>query len=452
MIDARVVFLTHYIPLYQVRVLQSIARRVRDFHVLVSTPIEPNRDFAPDWSGLDVTVQDTWTVRRQWRHRGEGQFADSLYIHVPYDTGRQLRRLRPDVVMSLELGARSVGAARYCRRNRESKLILCTYMSQRTEQCRGRMRRWVRRRLVRSADAITYNGPSCLGYLQSLGVDEDRTFHLPYAADDRTLYRGSLQRDESAVRQRLVVVGQLSSRKGVVPLVEQTAAYLRRQPTRNVELVFAGDGPDRGAIEAIETPDNLSLTLLGNVPAAELGDLLHGCGAMIAPTLADEWMLVVNEGLQAGLPIIGSIYSQAVTTLVQDGHNGWRYDPVDQTQFDRAMEAYFSMPDDRLSAMREVCRQSVSQRSPSWAASGAIDAIGYVTGQSTESQSTKSQPAERQSAQTGSVVPPPAAGNTPSSSTPPSTPSSINGSTGGVYQNSMEPTVAPNARRGQSAH
>jgi hypothetical protein len=29
-------------------------------------------------------------------------------------------------------------------------------------------------------------------------------------------------------------------------------------------------------------------------------------GVMVAPTLADEWMLVVNEALQAGLPVIGA--------------------------------------------------------------------------------------------------------------------------------------------------
>ena len=115
-VDARVVFLTHYIPLYQVRVLQSIAASVRDFHILLSTPIEPNRDFAPDWSGLDVTVQDTWTVRHRWKHRADKKsvgFDDQLYVHVPYDTSSRLRALKPDVVMSLELGARSMGAIRY---------------------------------------------------------------------------------------------------------------------------------------------------------------------------------------------------------------------------------------------------------------------------------------------------------------------------------------------------
>ena len=391
MIDARVVFLTHYIPLYQVRVLQSIAASVRDFHVLVSTPIEPNRDFAPDWSGLNVTVQNTWTLRRQWHHRGEDGFSDSLYVHIPYDTGKKLRSLAPDVVMSLELGARSVGAARFCRRHPRSKLILCTYMSQRTEQFRGRTRHWLRKRLVKSADGITYNGPSCQNYLRSLGVDENRLFHLPYAADDRTLYRGPLQRDESNVRRRLIVVGQLSNRKGIVPLIDHVADYLRRHPDRRAELWFAGDGPERDRATSRPIPPNMTLEMLGNVPAGRLGQLMSTCGAMVAPTLADEWMLAVNEGLHAGLPVIGSVHSQAVTTLVRDGHNGWRYEPSDQTKLDRALDAYFSLSDVDLAAMRQRCRDSVAHCSPDWAASGGIDAIASVVGETAHSDSPPSQ-------------------------------------------------------------
>ena len=127
-LDAKVVFLTHYIPLYQVRVLQEITKRIRDFQILLSTPIEPNRNFRLDWSGLNVEVQKTVTLRRRWRHAKAG-FDDQLFVHVPYDTLKQLKRIRPDVVISHELGARSLAAARYCRRS-GARLVLATFMSE----------------------------------------------------------------------------------------------------------------------------------------------------------------------------------------------------------------------------------------------------------------------------------------------------------------------------------
>ena len=45
------------------------------------------------------------------------------------------------------------------------------------------------------------------------------------------------------------------------------------------------------------------------------------------PTLADDWGLVVTEAMASGLPVLGSIYSQAVEELVRDGESGWLFRP-----------------------------------------------------------------------------------------------------------------------------
>ncbi len=375
-IDAKVVFLTHYIPLYQVRVLQCLSEQIRDFQILLSTPIEPNREFRPDWSGLNVTVQNTWTFKQKWRHnKTEGGFQDALYVHVPTDTAKRLRELRPDVVMSLELGARSLGVIRYCKKNPDTKSLLCTYMSKHTEQSRGRMRTALRRWLVKRADALTYNGPDCKDYLDSIGADPDKLFHLPYAADDRTTYNGAIAEETAGQRQRLLCVGQLSDRKGVLPLAMQLSDYCKARPDQQVELLIAGNGPLKEAIERVAAPENLDIQLLGNVPSDSLGDLMTSCGAVIAPTLADEWLLVVNEAMHAGVPVIGSIYAQAVTTLVQDGYNGWQYDPTNERSLADVLDQYFGLSATKIDSMRLAARESISERTPNWAASGALDAI-----------------------------------------------------------------------------
>ncbi|MFK8115562.1 MAG: glycosyltransferase family 4 protein [Rubripirellula sp.] len=376
-IDARVVFLTHYIPPYQVRVLQEIAAVVRDFQVLLSTPIEPNRAYTLDWDGLNVSVQNTWTLRRRWKH-GPGGFYDPLFVHVPFDTTRRLSELKPDVVMSHELGARSLGAARYCRRNPETKHILCTYMSERTEQGRGWLRRLLRKRLISGADAITYNGPSCRSYLEQYSAPGQERFHFPYAADDRTVYQGPVARNIDTSRHHLLVVGQLSQRKGVLPMLRQAAQYCQDRPNRRLHLTFAGDGPLRAEMESLPRPENLEVKILGNIEPQEVAALMARSGALVAPTLADEWMLAVNEALQAGLPVIGSVHSQAVATLIQNGVNGWQYDPTDEGSFELALDAFFGEPDETVDSMRNAARETVVHRTPRWAATGAVDAIKHV--------------------------------------------------------------------------
>lgn len=378
-IRARVVYLSHYITLYNVRVLQTLARAVSDFRVLLSTPIEPNRHFEPDWSGLNVEVQKSKTLERRWKHAAG--FEDTLYVHLPLDTKRRLRELKPDVVLSLELGARSFAAARYCARHPETRLVLCTFMSEHTEQGRGWVRNLLRRRLLARADAITYNGPSCKRYLERYGVDESKLFHFPYAADDRTFASGPVQREDSQTRHRLLCVGQLSQRKGVLPFLEQLKQYCLARPDQRIHLTMIGEGPLSEQLRNTSTPSNLKLDVVGAVPAAELPRWMETQGAAISPTLADEWLLVVNESLQAGLPFIGSRYAQATLALVRDGYNGWQFDPHSPTSLTSALDAYFSATPEQIARMRVQARQSVAHCTPEWAARGAIAAIRAVLGQ-----------------------------------------------------------------------
>ncbi|MFG0291151.1 MAG: glycosyltransferase family 4 protein [Rhodopirellula sp. JB044] len=405
-LDARVVFLTHYIPLYQVRVLQEISRGLQQFRVLLSTPIEPNRDFRLDWSGLDVEVQKAVTIRRRWRHRNAG-FEDPLYVHVPYDTLGQLKTLRPDVVISHELGARSLAAAHYCRRS-GAKLVLATFMSEHTEQGRGWFRHRIRKHLIARADAITYNGPSCRKYLLSLGARDEQLFHLPYAADDRNFSDVSVVRDEPSVRRRLLCIGQLSERKGVLPMIEQLSEFCERAQ-QSLELTLVGDGPLRSQVEQIgrrhaaaepDTPEaRLQIHVLGNRPASELPSLMSQHGAVIAPTLADEWLLVVNEAMHAGLPVIGSVYAQAVLTMVKDDENGWQYDPLRRSglssegdipaSLQSVLSRYLDLDDYEIEAMRANAVRTASAYTPARSACGALRAIRSVLGMGDSTELSK---------------------------------------------------------------
>ncbi len=376
----RVVFLTHYIPLYMVRVLQELTRQIDDFQILLSTPIEPNRHFEPDWSGLNVSVQRTWTMRQRWKH--DAGFADPLFVHLPLDTDRRLAQIRPDVVVSHELGFRSMLASRYCHRS-GAKLVLATFMSEHTERGRGRFRESLRRRLIASADAVTANGPSCHAVLRRLGANPANIYPFPYAADDRCGWR-EVKPTGSELRNRLICIGQLSQRKGVLPFVESLTEYCDRQQTA-VHLTLVGSGPLRERLERRRDEQNanrlqtgLFLDLLGNIPAKQLPGLIARHDAVVAPTLADEWLLVVDEAMHAGVPVIGSVHAQAVTTLVHGGRTGWQYDPLRDRSIDPALDQLRSLSTPRWRAMSDRCRVAVAGRTPESSASGLLAAISSV--------------------------------------------------------------------------
>jgi len=375
-VPASVVLLTHYLPLYQVRVFRELAKRLRSLKILLSTRIEPNRNFQPDWDGLDVTVQKSWMFRRRWTH--EAGFNDEHYMHVPYDTLQLLGKLKPDVVLSHELGARSMVAALYRRLHPKSRLVLLTYMSEHTEQGRGNLRIMTRRRLLKCADAVTYNGPSCKQYLQQQGVSPDRLYPLPYAADDLTFVPPPTPRDEKAVREKLICVGQLNERKGVLPMMQQLLKYCSARPNQKLHLTFVGQGPLRETLASLARPENFKLEIIPNLTPKELAFAYQSHGAALHPTLADEWLMVVNESLHSGLIMIGSRYAQAVETVVRDGENGYAFDPLIAGDLEQKLDQYFSLSDQQIPGMRQNAIASVRERTPAWAADGAVRAIQSV--------------------------------------------------------------------------
>lgn len=360
------------------RVMQHIAVEVPRTQVLLSVPLEPNRNYALDWGNLDVQVQNNLMLRRPWKHRAG--FRDELYVHVPHDTYRRLRQFKPDIVFSFELGFRSFASAVYRRMNPQVRLAYCVCVSEHTEQGRGTARWLLRKLLVRMADAITFNGPSCERYLRRLGVPSEKLYHFPYAADDRTEPPTAGARVGEPNR-RLLVVGQLNERKGVLPLVDTLSAYCYKNPERAWDLTFIGTGPQEESLRSRVYPANLRVSLRGHVAPSELAPQWVDYGTLVFPTLADEWGLVVNEAMRAGLPVIGSRYAQASTTLIEEGYNGWRYSPDQPAELEAKLERLAGLSAEQLVAMREHARSSVAHITSRAAADQACEMFRQLDAQ-----------------------------------------------------------------------
>ncbi len=369
LLDAHVVALTHYLPPYMKEVLTKVAARTRHFEVLVSTQVEPNRKFVPDFSGLDVTVQKSVMLRRPWKHRTG--FKDELYVHFPYDTFSLLRRAAPDIVFSYELGFRSLVSALYRRSHPKSRLAFCVCVSEHTEQGRGIARLWIRKWLIRQADAITYNGDSCLAYLKRFKIPDERLYHFPYAAIDSSRVSGDLHRGRNQ-SHRFVCVGQLNERKGVMPLLRSVIAFCIANPHRSLELSYIGTGPLEGALRSQATPANLRVNFIGHIPPENLCRELMSHGVLVFPTLADEWGLVVNEAMQAGLPVLGSRFAQASTSLIEEGKTGWLYDPTEPGQCETKLQTILGCTPEQLNRMRDAARAAVSDITSDRSADKAI--------------------------------------------------------------------------------
>ena len=349
----RVVFCTNFLPPYRVAVLKMLTNVFRKFTVLISTEMEADRPWRAECSEIPVVRQHSVSVKNTTRH--PNGFNQSQIVHIPYDTSYLLRRLRPDVVISVELGVRSLLSALYCKLVPACRLVLWADVSEVTEKGRGRFRLWLRRWLVRQAAAILVNGASGRRYVETLGGSSDRIHTVPYTTDVDLFLRRPLFRSAVA-RRRLLYVGRLIRPKGLLSFLAACTRWCEQYPDRVLEVQMVGDGELWTALESFPSPKNLSIQLQHSVPYSELPEIYQRAGVLVLPTLADTWALVVNEAMAAGLPVLGSVYSQAVDEMVVDGVNGWTFRSDDSEDTYRALCRVMDSSDDELAEMATRAR------------------------------------------------------------------------------------------------
>ena len=369
----RVALLTNFIPPYRLPLFEALRREVGELRVLVSARTEQGRSWDVNWGDLDVVQQRTISLRRTWR---TARFAEAYQMHIPVDTIPQLRRFRPDVIVTGELGARSLQAALYAQMSR-TPIVLWATLSDRIERERGAVRLAARKWLVRNVDRIIINGEDGARYFRRLQVSDARMHTIPYVTDMSKLLQIPLAARTNDMRE-LLFVGSLSERKGIELLIA-ALRHLSEAERGRMRLTIVGDGPLRDWLKQEIASAHLPVQVIGHVPYDELPSWFARADILVFPTLSDEWGLVVNEALAAGVPVLGSVYAQAVEELVTDGENGWTFAPDDEHKIAQAVRRALSADDQTLMAMRQRARSSVEQLTPEVAARRMRDVIVEVS-------------------------------------------------------------------------
>lgn len=355
----RVALLTNFVAPYRLPLFRALRTQLGELRILVSTAMEANRQWQVDWADLDVVVQKTLTLRRTWKHE---RFTEPYELHVPYDTILQLKRYRPDVIITGEFGLRTAQAIAYGKLTGTPVIVWAT-LTEHLEQGRNRIRRVARRAIVRAVDRIITNGESGARYLRSVGADPARIVKIPQTTDLSAFAALPLARAEYAAR-RLLCVGMVSQLKGSDLLLQALDIWAHRHPDQRIAITFVGEGPLRPVLEKRTLPPNLTVEWAGAVQYDELPGWYARAGILVFPTQGDEWGLVVNEALAAGVPVLGSEYSQAVDELVVDGQNGWRFRPDDAAAIAEALTRALATTDEKLHAMRAQARATVAELTP----------------------------------------------------------------------------------------
>ena len=379
----RVAFLTNIVSPYRLPVFQRLAQTPDwDFRVMVNAESEFDRSWAVSHDACPVRQSKTWSFRRIVHSDIPVPFDQTITLHVPVGLWGDLRRFRPQVVISHELGPRTMLAAAYCKAH-GVPLVIWSYQSLVSATQGSGLKQMVRRRLISQASCLIGMGGQAREVLRGWGGDDERIVDAPNTADNETLINRFADPSSKAAAHKLrwefgkgrniaTVIGRLVPLKGTAALLQQWSA-LPQSVKDQWRLVFVGDGP---LAKLIEDSDDESVCHAGHADAAQMADWYQASDLHIFPTLGDVWGLVVNEAMLCGTPTLCSVHAGCSTDMISDGHNGFTYDP---TAPDAVSRIHDALTHPKLTCVGAQAQLTANQFTPDRLAQGFREAVSRVT-------------------------------------------------------------------------
>ncbi|MFM9100319.1 MAG: glycosyltransferase family 4 protein, partial [Cyanobium sp.] len=197
----------------------------------------------------------------------------------------------------------------------------------------------LKRRVLNLAQAGLVGGEPQAAYLQQLGVAPEAIFRGYNAVDNdhfATAHhwrgQGDQARSQLGLPSRyLLALTRFTEKKNLFRLIEGYALWRRHAPLeqQQLSLLILGDGPLRTQLEVqVEALGLQDWVLLpGPCSYGELPSRYGLAEAFIHASTVEQWGLVVNEAMAAGLPVLVSSTCGCAPELVQPGVTGLRFDP-----------------------------------------------------------------------------------------------------------------------------
>ena len=302
-------------------------------------------------------------------------FPDAMYHELPaQDVKRAMKRaldeLQPDAVGVSGYGMTDSRAAlKWCRDHAAVRVLMTE--SKADDAPRTWWKELLKRHLVSRFSSALCGGSPHRAYLEQLGmkpelifdrydvVDNERFWQAAEAARaNPEPFRGLPGLDND--QPYFLVSSRFIDRKNLPRLLSAYHAYRQKHP-QGWRLIILGTGPDeedlRQQVARKAIPD---IVFAGFMQFDELIAYYAFAGAFIHPALQEQWGLVVNEAMACGLPIGVSQTVGAAYDLVQDGVNGFKFDPEDVASIEHALTRLAADPEyrERMAASSREIIQS----------------------------------------------------------------------------------------------
>ncbi|MDT8388523.1 MAG: glycosyltransferase family 4 protein [Thiogranum sp.] len=185
----------------------------------------------------------------------------------------------------------------------------------------------------------------------------------------------------SAVRSKLgwgdefviLYVGRVSKEKGLNTLVRA----LEELATKNVasRTVIVGSGPLEADLKSAAKTRGLNVEFMGFREGVDLTEVYLAADVFVLPSTSEPWGLVVNEAMEAGLPVVVSDKVGSQQALVREGQNGLIFQAEDASALAQSILRLYKRRSE-LGDMSEKAREIIKLHTIEVWANNVINAVG----------------------------------------------------------------------------
>ena len=251
-------------------------------------------------------------------------------------------------------------------------------------------REQIKRAFVKLCDGYFCFGTRAANYLIELGATPSRILVENNAVVDnaglRATYLAALPNREQEQKARqlppknLIYVGRLIPIKNLTGLIEAFCEACRANPTANWGLILLGEGEQKTILQAQVNALTMSdkIHFLPGCDWQDVPRFLALADALVLPSQSEPWGLVVNEAMACGLPVLVSDRCGCVDDLVQDGQNGYRFDPNQPDQLADRIGQLLRLPAGDLARMGTQSARIMEAFDPNTVGKAMYDALVHL--------------------------------------------------------------------------
>ena len=314
--------------LYYKPLLLEFSKLFREFRILTC-------EFKADPSSVDLDITICGKFIRlykdeRYKQTNKSGYTGGFSLSSPKVIS-ELLKYKPDLIIINELSIYSLYAivASFFIRNCS---VLCIV------ECAPRhgggtivatLRKLLRKLIARHSDYFLTNNSLGKDYLtKSLDIPSNKVLAKPYLVSNTHSWKSNNTHTNTKQHLKCLFVGQIIKRKGLHLALESISRLPRRYLNR-ITFNIVGDGPYKPKLENICKEKNIHQHVIfhGKVDYEDLSIFYSEADIYIFPTLGDYRALSPFEALSSGVAIVASIHDGGIYETVENGRNGYSFDP-----------------------------------------------------------------------------------------------------------------------------